>query len=399
MTKRKKNPELKVVFDTNSLYTGSASDLLNKHVAQIIIDKSKLSDLTVSWHLPETVVHERQFQMESRGLGLLPSVEKLERLLGHNLNITDDIIKSRVSHTINNQLSKFNINVLTVNINDVDWQRIIKSAGFREPPFSAGEKEKGFRDALTAEAFMQLVASAPSTPRYCRIAIVTKDTLLIDHLRERNKSNNNIRFIKDLEELKSLINTLASEVKEEIVESIKPHAALYFFEPQNKDTLYYKEKIVEKIREAYKDKLQELHPDGGVRENGTWYISEPRFVKKVRQRISWISQVSVESKAYKYVQKESSGQGLLAALAPPLPFDEGVVPGRIGNQGLLAALAPPLPPQTLGQALNTEKVNLANGFTVFEIAWSVTVSTNKKLRNPQIDSINFVEINWEENQA
>lgn len=375
MTKRKKNPELKVVFDTNSLYTGSASDLLNKHVAQIIIDKSKLSDLTVSWHLPETVVHERQFQMESRGLGLLPSVEKLERLLGHNLNITDDIIKSRVSHTINNQLSKFNINVLTVNINDVDWQRIIKSAGFREPPFSAGEKEKGFRDALIAEAFMQLVASSPSTPRYCRIAIVTKDTLLIDHLRERNKSNNNIRFIKDLEELKSLINTLASEVKEEIVESIKPHAALYFFEPQNKDTLYYKEKIVEKIREAYEDKLQELHPDGGVRENGTWYISEPRFVKKVRQRISWISQVSVESKAYKYVQKESSGQGLLAALAPPLP------------------------PQTLGQALNTEKVNLANGFTVFEIAWSVTVSTNKKLRNPQIDSINFVEINWEENQA
>lgn len=162
----KKKPELKVVFDTNVLWTGSASDLLKQEVSELIEANSQHSDLAISWYLPEIVRHERQFQMLTQSLELLPSIQKLERLLGHNLNINEGIIKQRVNEAIESQITKLGINVIRLDTARVEWRDLILNAAYRRPPFSQGPKEKGFRDALVVEAFLQLVSDSQSRPKF-----------------------------------------------------------------------------------------------------------------------------------------------------------------------------------------------------------------------------------------
>jgi hypothetical protein len=279
--KKKKLPELKVVFDSNVLWTGSASDLLKQDVIDLIKADSHHSDLTVSWYLPDIVRHERQFQMLVQSLNLLPSIKKLERLLGHNLNITEHIIEQRVTEAVESQINKLNLTVLPLDPERVDWNAMMLNAAYRKPPFSQGEKEKGFRDALLAEALVQLIEDSPVTPKICRIALVTNDNLLSQAIIERTKNSSNIRILPSLEELKGLITTLVSEVSEEFVATIQARAKAYFFEQDQKETIYYKENIGEKLREKFKTELLRL-PDGAYeRENERWYI-HPAFSKEAR---------------------------------------------------------------------------------------------------------------------
>ena len=92
--------ELEVVFDTNALYTGSASHFLRKEVSDLIDQNSNVPDLTIRWTVPEVVRHERQFQMLEKGYEMLPAIQRLERLLGHNLNnlVVHSEIEDRVHH-------------------------------------------------------------------------------------------------------------------------------------------------------------------------------------------------------------------------------------------------------------------------------------------------------------
>ena len=138
----KKTRELKIVFDSNAIYTVTASELLKKEVAQLIQENSSHPDLKTTWLLPEIVILERQYQMQKMGLELLPSVQKLEKLLAHNLNITDVTIRKSVKDVIEEQLKKFNINTISLETDKVDWKKIINDAAFRNLPFEAGKKRK-----------------------------------------------------------------------------------------------------------------------------------------------------------------------------------------------------------------------------------------------------------------
>ena len=96
MAKSKRaKPELKVVFETSALFTKVAYELLSSGVMKLIELNSQHSDLSIKWYLPNIVVDERRYQMEYEAFSLFPYVAKLERLLGHNLNITKDILKTR----------------------------------------------------------------------------------------------------------------------------------------------------------------------------------------------------------------------------------------------------------------------------------------------------------------
>src|ERR1039458_5358202 len=174
---RPRNLELRVILDTNALFTGSAHYFLRKEVGDLIEQHSGLPDLTIKWIVPEVVRHERQFQMLNEALQLLPAVEKLERVLGHNLNITRDILETRVREAIDRQVEHFGIIIQSLTTGGVDWARLVIDAAYRRPPFQRGEKEKGFRDAVILETFIQLVTDAPSSPTTARVVLVSSDQL------------------------------------------------------------------------------------------------------------------------------------------------------------------------------------------------------------------------------
>ena len=229
-SRRPRQSELKVVFDTSVLYTKEASDLFKPEVAEMINENRDSGDLVINWYLPEVVRHERQYQMYQSAYELLGPVQKLEKVLGHNLNITQENLEQRVKSVIDEKLSSFNIQVLRLETSEVNWHGMMLDSAYRRAPFQGGQKEKGFRDALVAEAFVQLVSQSPSTPRVCRIVLVCADNLLIQALRNRLPTADNVRIVKTLEELKGLINTLASEVDEKFIGEIAEKAGKLFFE-------------------------------------------------------------------------------------------------------------------------------------------------------------------------
>jgi hypothetical protein len=300
--KRSRRSQLKIVLDSNSLYVsptgvGSASDLVRQEVSQLIID-AKYPDLEVLWYLPEIVRHERQHQMQVEALKLRFPIDRIERLLGHNLALTNSVLLDHVNAKIEDAEQRLGLQEIKLDHTSVDWPKVINAAAYRKPPFEAGEKEKGFRDAVIAESFLQLVSSSPKTPSLCRVVLVTADKLLTQAVKDRIKDSPNASVAATLEELRGLINTIVSNVGEDFIAQIKPKASKLFFVSSNdRESIFYREQIREKLTEKFKTELGAMPPGTTFRENGTWHIDYPNFSRKDGRRIFWRSRIEIEVEA------------------------------------------------------------------------------------------------------
>ncbi len=380
MEEKRKKTELKIIFDTNVLFTGSASDLINSELSKTIKDNSNHTDMIIKWFLPDIVVNERIFQMRKRGYELLPSIQKLEKLLGHNLNITESIINNRINDCITNQMKEYGLENIKLGVDKINWDSIIHSSLYRIAPFEDSDKEKGFRDALIVESICQLISTSPSTSKICRIVIVSNDELLITALKDRTLDKNNVRILRNLEELKGLINTLVSEVDEEYINKIIEPLSDYFFTEENKDGFYYKGNISVQITEKYSKELSSIPEGAQKRTNNQWFIASPNFVKKDKQRVYLSSRIIIESTGFKYVDKSTqSTQMSLLELVSPQSKPQS-------SQSVLGNLFP---------NVTKEKVDVKKGESSFDVIWSVLVSTNHKFSKPKIESINYIETIWE----
>jgi hypothetical protein len=96
--------------------------------------------------------------MLDRARKLLPNLEKLERLLGHKLGITAEVLEARVEEAIRKQVELHDLKEVLLKPADTDWNELVRRSVFRLIPFDPGEKEKGFRDAVLLETLTQLVA-------------------------------------------------------------------------------------------------------------------------------------------------------------------------------------------------------------------------------------------------
>ncbi len=370
--------QLLVVFDTNVLYTQVASDLVRAEVRDLIKGNSSHSDVSIKWFLPSVVIDERRYQMQIKAFELLPSLQKIEKLIGHKLNINKNILTQRINEAIQSELKELNLAELTIDTNSVDWKELIRRSSFREAPFEPGEKEKGFRDSIIAESFFQLINVSPATPSICRLAIVTEDRFLSEFVREKTSDAKNIRILSSLKELESLINTLVSKVTEEFVAEIKDKAEAYFFEPEKQDTLFYKENIQDAIAEQYSEELEYRPTEILTRENGAWWINSPVFLKKERQRVYWATQIVVDYKLYKF-----ESQNIISLESPP--DNLGAFNGlQYPVQNIRSTFLTGFPSPTL------KKVEAGKGKTLFGIEWRVNITPNKKLTFSKIISINFI---------
>ena len=244
--------------------------------------------------------------MLAKAREFLPTVHQLERLLGHNLNITEEILDLRVDDAINSQIENLNLSVVELDTQQVEWPAAIERSLKRNPPFDPGDREKGFRDYLIAESFIQLAEASPNTPSICLLAVVADDEPLRKYLTERTVYRQNVRVLSSIDELESLINTLVSEVTEEFIAEIAPKISDYFFDKGDETSLYFKEGIGNRIIEQYGKELKKIPFAGTFRESGTWRISDPVFEKKAKQRTFWESRITVDAKIYRFESEHQS---------------------------------------------------------------------------------------------
>jgi hypothetical protein len=412
-TKKKlklQKPQLKVVFDTNALYVsptnlGSASDLVRQEIAELI-SEAKYPDLDILWYLPEVVRHERQFQMQAAALNLRPAINKIERLLGHNLALTDQILLKHVDTKINEKEEALALHEIKLDHSKVEWSTLIHAASYRLPPFSPGEKEKGFRDAIVAETFLQLVADSPKTPKLCRVALVTSDELLSEAVNARISGLRNVSVLPGIDELKGLINTLVSNVNEEFIANLRPKATkLFFTSSDDKDSLMFRADIQGQIREKFKRELA-ARPEGTTfRADGTWTVNHPNFARKEGRRIFWTSRIDIDVEAGNVSAEPESVAGFLdTAEGLNLPSISGVMGSPSQGTYVLYNRLPQTSVSTFASlgtwgtpvALSSGKrVVTQKGKDVYEVLWSAEVTLKKELKKARIDDIKHIGINWQ----
>jgi len=414
---KKKKLKLKVIFDTNVVYTGSASDLLRNEIVELINKHKTLNDIEIEWYIPDTVVKERIFQMNKKGNELLPSIQKLEKLLGHNLNITKEIIEERILGVVKKQLVSLGIETIKIDVTKVDWELIINNSLNRQIPFEDNEKEKGFRDALILECLKKVISDSPKTKSICRIAFITNDNILNRAATEIGSSSLNVNVFQSVVEFVSLINILDSEITEDLINKIIEDSNRLFFEENDDTTLYYTQQIRKHILENFSKELNAKQDGSNIRENGTWWISKPGFEEKNKQQVIWKTIISVDFIEYKISWSELSsgardnyyslsGQnmslGMLPATAPGNVYSSPMMGIGLDNtrmrMGIGIGIGSTMSPSVIRRNPSREQMSqvkekIGEGQTRFEVTWTVTLSTDNKLKNPKITSIEYLDSN------
>ncbi len=402
--KKKKNhkSQLKVVFDTNALYVtptsiGSASDLLRQEIADLIAD-SKYPDLDITWYLPDVVRHERQYQMQTEALKLRSAINKIERLLGHNLALTDQNLIDHVETRIEQRKSQLGLQDLLLNHLKVDWPTLIRAAEYRTPPFQAGEKEKGFRDSLIAESFLQLLEISPKTPARCRVVLVSSDELLSQAIKARIANSPNASVLANIEELKGLINTIVSNVGEEFISQLKPKATkLFFVSAEEKDALYFKANVHDQITNRFSAELKQKPEGTTFRQNGKWLISRPNFLRKDGRSIFWTSRIEIEieagiatteAKTTEVVQPLTLGGPVTWDFQPPLSNSIAAAPYTPSLTSKSFYLS-----NLLGEAPEQKRIVTHRGNDIFEVLWSAELTMAKELKKGAIQEVRHIELN------
>jgi hypothetical protein len=409
--KKSRKSQLRVVFDTNALYVappslGSASDLVRDDIVNLI-SESKYPDLDISWYLPEVVRHERQYQMQTEALKLRFPINKIERLLGHNLGLTDQVLLDHVKQKIDEKELQLGVNEIRLDHSKIDWRSMIHAASYRMPPFQAGEKEKGFRDALVAESFLQLLSDSPRSPNVCRVVLVTGDQLLSQSINERIVSSPNATVLSTVEELKGLINTLVSDVSEDFISQLKPKAAkLFFVSMDDKSTLLYRTKVQEQIGEKFKVQLEQKPEGTTFRKNGTWHLNPPNFSRKDGRRVFWTSRIEIEMEAGTVTRKQDLGPAIPSSgVILDSPFQANF---PLEHSGSLLTHLDDWPTFTVPLKAVTDwninnilvsnpstRVVTHRGRDIYEVLWSAEVTMSKELKRSVIDELKHVELKCE----
>lgn len=363
--------EIRVMFDTNSLYTGLGHRLINEKLQKYIIENKDRKDLSINFYIPSVVIEERRYQMKTKGLELLPSISKLENLLGHNLGINASILDSRVEEAIRREMKTYSLNEYVLNCANVNWNDAISLATQRMPPFEKGEKEKGFRDFIVAQSFLQICKESPTTPKICRLALVTSDSLLSEYVNSIISDRMNAKVIDSIESLNSFIETMASTIGEELLKEIQGKVSKLFWDFESKNGLWQDWGLYNKIYEKLNDEFQNK-PEGTslVEHNGS-SLSLPRFNKKEKQIIHWITTLTIKK----------------AAFTMDIPHLMSL--SNLHVDKIMGA------PTILNTNLDQFKRKTHEGEFIVDIHWHTTITTAKTIKNPKFDYFELRESKWD----
>ena len=222
---------------------------------------------------------------------------------------------------------------------------------------------------------------------------MTNDERLAEYVRERTSDAKNVRVLASVDDLESLINTLVSKVTEEFVSNLKSRVQTFFFEKAKESSLYYKEGLRDRLREAFGDELETVRNEGEHRENGTWRIGAPLFNRKERQRTYWITTIAVDAKLFEYQRPTVPTSSELTTLADfgRMPSGIGSPLADFGRVGLGIRWEDVL----TGIPQRLEKQEIRTGRTKFQVHWSVNITQTAHLVSPRIEKLEVIGTEWD----
>lgn len=140
--------------------------------------------------------------------------------------------------------------VYSPKLDNADWPEITRWSAMRLPPFSNSEDpevEKGFRDCLVLESFIEIAASHPAT----RCVLLTGDKRLLDALTPRMPKNG--ECVADLKDLRGQLELLKKKHSAEEARELQFTAAETFGRGTTRTGLFFDQDLKAKIKKQFPD--------------------------------------------------------------------------------------------------------------------------------------------------
>jgi hypothetical protein len=323
---------MNVVFDTNMVFNKGFEDLIPKPTADLIARHSAHGDLAIRWIIPHVVAGEREYQMRNEYREVSSTIAKARLLFGNQWEISQAHVEQRIGMRINEQLAAHGIEVARCDTGLVDWDAVIRRSWLREPPFQSGNTEKGFRDAIVCETFIQIAQNLPASDS---AVLVSNDRLVRSHLQFRGVLADRVRVADTLDALNDEIRLRVSHVDAETQALIERHAKQLFLpdgaEPED-NCLWYRENLFEEIQKKFGDRIRlEATSASRIEHDFVGHtVTDPRLVSKEGQRVHFESLYDLESSIRVWVEAspraESEQQmlpGLIQSAMPGVAADPG----------------------------------------------------------------------------
>lgn len=395
-TRAQVTPRIYVVLDSNALFTDAADKLLSLEISKFITDDTKALGLDIRWCIPSCVKEERRHQMLERGMGLLIPLSKLESLLGHSLAMSPDILSSRVDDAIRRQMDAHGLFEISLDISNANWISIIQSAFSKQPPFSP-TGEKGFKDAIVLETFTQLVGNNPKTPSISRNILLTSDALLQIAAKERTKDFRNVAIASTIEDLRTLLNAVASHLPQNVVEELVPKATAMFWDPAKQDGLYNKWEIFNKIYENSSSIIDTPYAGFTSVKRTSIGITQTTFLEKDRTKVKFSTSMYFNVTSSKYISDASQNAAQMAALLSSLLKNTQRNDPKESNQQHDLAKFNLLSPQQPSSTSTPPTTRIdRKGSHFFIVHWMATLSPSGKLTNPVFEGVSHQRTAWGE---
>jgi hypothetical protein len=209
---------LLAILDTNVLYSTKAC--VSGNVTWFAKGSASWPGVHVSLAIPRVVYDERRYQLKLRTSDLSTSARALDALARVPTTTKPEEWIAQVLAAFDKELAASSVEILDLQPSLVGWTRLIADAAYRRPPFEAGESEKGFRDSILIETFLQRRARAH--PREA-VVLVGADKLANQVGVERATGDWPATFA-DLGELKAYLGEAASLLDTEKVKEFRAMA-------------------------------------------------------------------------------------------------------------------------------------------------------------------------------
>jgi len=264
---------------------------------------------------------------------------------------------------------------------------VVDDSANRKPPFSPGNSEKGLRDAIVLETYVQILEEARFADHHA--VLVTTDDLLRKAVTSRAQAFGNQYPPGSIEDIRGIIATISEELELELINSMIPAASALFFTPGDPNSVFAKFAIPARIQTQHESAFSSRPPGADLRKTFAPTISQSRFVEKVDDRFHWSNQIVFPSVAYRITYSMGPSSSSLG-VAPSGTYSSdifGTDPGPSGTGAISStSFGFPLP--------NPSYVAISNGLTVFEVIWSAVYSDDHGLAEPNVAELIFRGTEW-----
>jgi hypothetical protein len=190
-----------VLIDTNILFTRGATAPFRRDL-DALIQATPNGAVSITWCVPEVVASERAFQMFSHAKTKAAALREVEEILERELLNPAEMSLEFFAKRVAKHLADLGVMQLRIDPSKVDWARMIRRAVFREAPFSPGENERGFRDAVILEVARQAVdALLPGE----LLVFAVADGLLAETASNELVSSTRCTVVRSLETLRECV--------------------------------------------------------------------------------------------------------------------------------------------------------------------------------------------------